>query len=58
MEFTITPTPIPEVLVSKYDQARYPKFRVVFEPPVADNLMKVVAQPPEEAARAVIIEKG
>ena len=58
MEFTISPTPIPEVIVSRFDQTRYPKFRSVFEPPVADTLMKIVAQPPEEATGAVVIENG
>ena len=58
MEFTITPSPVTEVIVCRYDQTQFPKFRVIFEPPATDNLVKIVAQPPEEAARAVVIENG
>jgi hypothetical protein len=58
MDCTISPPPIADVIISRYEQTQFPKFRVIFEPSTTNTLLKFVAQPPEEATRAVVIENG
>jgi hypothetical protein len=53
MEFSITPSPQPEIFVQKYDAAHYPKFHDVFE---TDSVLGALNQDPKEAVWAVVIE--
>ena len=56
MEFTFSPSPSLEVVVSRYDSALFPRFRAIFESPSTDSPLRFLAQPPEEADRAVVME--
>src|SRR5205807_8569359 len=56
MEFTFSPSPSLEVVVSRYDSALFPRFRAIFESPSTDSPLRFLAQPPEEAGRAVVME--
>src|SRR5215472_4375324 len=56
MVFTFSPSPSPELVVSRYDAALFPRFRNMFEPPSIDSPFRFLAQPPEEAERAVVME--
>ena len=56
MVFTFSPSPSLELVVSRYDAALFPSFRVIFEPLSTDSPLRFLAQPPEEADRAVVME--
>jgi hypothetical protein len=56
MEFTFSASPSPEVVVTRYDGAVFPKFRIIFETPSPEGIFRHLAQPPEEANRSVVIE--
>lgn len=56
MEFTFSPSPSLEVVVSRYNAALFPRFRIVFEPASTDSPLRFLAQSPEEADRAVVME--
>ncbi len=56
MEFTFGVSPSPELVVTRYDSALFPKFRVVFDARSREGAFRLIAQPPEEAGRAVVIE--
>jgi hypothetical protein len=53
MDFSITPSPLPEIPVYKYDAARFPKFRYAFE---TDSALGTLSQDSNEALWAVVIE--
>lgn len=56
MEFRFSPSPSLEVVVSRYDASLFPRFTNIFEPPWTDSPLQFLAQSPEEADRAVVIE--
>jgi len=56
MEFTFSPGPILELVVSRYDAVSFPMFRIMFEPTTTDTPLPFFAQQPEEADRAVVME--
>lgn len=56
MEFTFSASPSPNLVVTRYDAALFPKFRIVFESPSPGGVFRMLAQPPEEAGRAVVME--
>ena len=56
MEFTISPSPSPAIVLSLYDRKRFPKFQALFEPTEKDGMWRLLVQPPEEAGRAVVVE--
>ncbi len=56
MDFTVSASPSPEVVVSRYDAAMFPQFRIIFETPSPESLLRFLHQPSEEADRAVVLE--
>lgn len=56
MEFTVGSSPSAEIVVTRYDATLFPKFRVIFETAPAEGFLRYLAQPPEEADRAVVME--
>jgi len=56
MEFTFTDTSSSELVVRRYDGALFPTFRVIFETPSPEGIFRLLAQLPEEADRAVVLE--
>ena len=53
MDFSFSPSPLPEVPITKYAAARFPKFQHVFEP---NGQLSSMSQAPEDADLAVVIE--
>jgi hypothetical protein len=56
MDFAISPSPTHQVVFSRYDAALFPKFKSVFEQVRDQGAFNLLAQPPEEAARALAME--
>lgn len=56
MDFIVSASPSPDVLLSRYDAMSYPKFRVIFETPPTDGPLPFLAQPAEDATRAGVME--
>jgi len=56
MDFTIGPSPTHQIVFNRYDAAQFPKFKSVFEQVPNQGAFSLLAQPPEEAARAVVME--
>lgn len=56
MEFSIDPSPSEQVVFSHYDPVTFPKFRIVFERTGKNDEIQVLAQPPEEADTAIVME--
>lgn len=55
---TITPSPTSDLAVTRYDEAVFPGFRVIFQPPdtTASSIVKHLLHEPEEAAISVVLE--
>lgn len=56
MDFTTSPSPSPEVVFVPYSPTLYPKFQAIFEATDPDSPLHFLAQPPEEATRAAVLE--
>jgi hypothetical protein len=56
MDFTVGPSPSNEVVLSRFDAALFPKFRIIFEGPWSGRSLEFLAQPSDEAERAVVME--
>jgi hypothetical protein len=56
MDFTISPSPTHQVVFRRYDAALFPKFESVFKQVGSQDSFHVLAQPPEEATRALVME--
>jgi len=56
MDFTVGPSPSNEVVLSRFDAALFPKFRIIFEGPSSGRSLEFLAQPSDEAERAVVME--
>jgi hypothetical protein len=56
MKFAINPSPTHQVVFSRYDAALFPKFQSVFEEVRNRDAFNLLAQPREEAARALVME--
>jgi hypothetical protein len=56
MDFTISPSPTGQILFSQYDAALFPEFQCVFEQVRNQGAFNLLAQPPQEAARALVME--
>lgn len=56
MDFGVGVSPSTQVVLSRYDAAVFPKFRAVFDEPRSESLVQFLAQPPEEAERAIVLE--
>jgi hypothetical protein len=52
----IVPSPCPEVAVTPYDQALFPKFQQIFETPAASSPLLYFHRDAEQAALAVVLE--
>jgi hypothetical protein len=56
MDFTISPSPDDQIGCTRYDAALFPKFGSVFEQVGDQGAFHLLAQPPEEATRALVME--
>jgi hypothetical protein len=56
MDFTVCASPSNQVLLSRYDAAFFPTFRIIFEGPRSERSLEFLAQPPDEAETAVVME--
>jgi len=56
MDFTISPSPTRQIVVSRYDAVLFPKFKGVFEQVRNHGAFNLLAQPPEEAVTALVME--
>jgi hypothetical protein len=56
IEFSVAPSPVPDVALSRYDAGAWPNFAVIFDPPSPDNPLQFLAQPAEEADRSAVLE--
>ncbi len=56
MDFTISPSPTHQIVFSRHDGGVFPKFQSVFEQVRNQGAFHLLAQPPEEAARALVME--
>jgi hypothetical protein len=56
MDFAVSVSPSTQVVLSRYDAAVFPKFRTVFDEPRSESLVQFLAQPSEEAERAIVLE--
>lgn len=56
MDFTVGPSPGSEVVLSRFDAALFPKFRIIFEGPSSGRSLEFLAQPSDEAEQAVVME--
>lgn len=55
MDFTISPSPTYQIVFSRYDAALFPKFESVFKPAQTQGAFHLLAQPPAEAERALVM---
>jgi len=56
IEFSLAPSPVPDIVLSRYDPVSWPSFAVIFEPPSPDNPLQFLAQPAEEEDRSAVME--
>jgi hypothetical protein len=56
LDFIFGPSPSPDVVLSRYDAALFPKFRFIFQEPGSDRRFQRLAQGPEEANTSVVME--
>ena len=56
MDFTISPSPTDQIVFRRYEAALFPEFQRVFEQVGNQGAFNLLAQPPEEAARALVME--
>jgi hypothetical protein len=56
MDFTVSLSPNDQVVLSRYEAAFFPKFRVIFEGTRSERSFEFLAQPPDEAETAVVME--
>jgi hypothetical protein len=56
MDFAVGASPTTQVVLRRYDAALFPKFRTIFEESRSESLVQFLAQPPEEAERAIVLE--
>jgi hypothetical protein len=56
MDFTVGPSPSDQVVLGRFEAALFPKFRIVFEGPWHGRSLEFLAQPPDEAERAVVMQ--
>ncbi|MGA8493775.1 MAG: hypothetical protein WB711_25370 [Terriglobales bacterium] len=56
MDFAVGASPTTDVILSRYEAALFPKFRTIFEESPSESLLQFLAQPPEEAERAIVLE--
>jgi hypothetical protein len=56
MDFAVGASPTTHVALSRYDAALFPKFRTIFEEARRESLVQFLAQPSEEAERAIVLE--
>jgi hypothetical protein len=54
--FTLTPSPLPEVTLVRFDPDRYPKFRPIFETQPPDSRLSHFTCDPEESNYALVLE--
>ncbi len=55
MEFSFSPSPIAELVVSRYDPAAFPKFSAIFTAGASESPLRNWSQPPEQAEMAVVM---
>jgi hypothetical protein len=53
---TILPTPSAELVISRYDEAAFPRFRPLFETPSVSSPLPHLARDPKEAPATVVLE--
>jgi hypothetical protein len=58
VKLTIAPDPTPDLAAKRYDEAVFPQFRVIFQPPhkATSSLIQHLLHEPEEAAISVVLE--
>ena len=56
MDFTVGPCPSNDIVLSRFDAALFPKFRIIFEGPWSKRRLESLAQPADEAEWAVVME--
>lgn len=55
-KFTIVPSPIPDVVLTQYDAALFPKFSRLFLPYDESSPLRYLLHNPDEAATAIVLE--
>jgi len=55
-DFSVAPSPVASVVLTRYDPVSWPSFAVIFDPPSPDNPLQSLAQHAEEADRSAVME--
>jgi hypothetical protein len=55
-DFSVGASPSSDVVLTRYDSFSSPGFKLIFETLQSDNPLRLLAQPPEEAARSAVLE--
>lgn len=56
MEFTVSTSPSPKILLKRYDAASFPKFGIIFNEQNNKTPLRLLSQRPDEAENAVVME--
>jgi len=56
IEFSVAPSPVSDIVLSRYDAGTWPSFAVIFDSPSPENPLQFLAQPAEEADRSAVME--
>ena len=56
IEFSVAPSPVPDVVLARYDAISWPRFAAIFVTPSSESPLKFLTQPAEEADRSAVME--